>query len=369
MLQLRTWTFPIALVMAAQVAAAPAAAAPSIVEPRMLVSAGCANGAVYAVASDRQGNVAAAGYCGDLNGAFRTFVVKLDRDGTVVWTHRPEAAMRPANLAFDAAGSVIVAGQIGSATTTVGAVLKISSTGVPAWTRTVPPATPGNMSCASVATDADDAVFVSCGGSSPAAGAVVSYQSDGSDRWRTDAFDSTQSLTSANGRLYAASSTNVRIIDRATGAVITDARVSEAGSARVGLDGKVYVKSGAAGQAGGAIAIYDQALNALGSVTLKSALGAVRSYDYFDVDAAGNIYVLGAYYATPDLTGGGQYVAAFNASGDPQWQSAAEPSATYGVQQSPSSLNGALGGSLVSVSSSGKCYFSTYQYLLELPAR
>ena len=359
----------LALSIALGTAAAPAlaqgeGASSSAVTPKMLINAGCANGAVYSIASDAHGNVAAAGYCGDVNGAHTGFVAKADADGTVQWTYRPDSTMRPANLAFDTNGNVLVAGQTTTGAATVGAIIKIGLTGVPAWSRAVEAARGGNESCANVATDADDTVFVSCSSSPAASGSIVAYHADGTAAWRTDAFESAQALFTSSGTLYAASATNVRIVDRATGVVVSDARVSDAGSVRVGQDGKIYVKSD-----GGAMAVFDGALNAIGSVALNGALGAARSYDYFDVDARGNIYVLGAYYATTDLSGGGQYVAEFGPGGNPLWQYAADPAASFGPRQSPAALNKATGGSLVSVSAAGKSYVSTYLYLLEFPVR
>lgn len=370
MFQIRTFAFVVALLAATAPAMAQdeASSAPAAT-PKILINAGCSIGSVYSVASDQHGNVAVAGYCGNLNAAYRTFVTKADSEGVVQWTYRPAASTRPTNVALDGSGNVLVLGQTRVGTAIVGTVLKIDSTGVPAWSRTVEPAQPGNISCASLAVDADDSVYASCSGSPAPSGAIVAYYSDGTAIWRTNASEATPALFAANGKLYGASATNARVIDRASGVVLSDVHVSDSGSVRVGQDGKIYVKSRDAGQAGGAITVYDEALNPIGSIALNATLGAARSYDYFDVDARGNVYVLGAYYSTAELTGGGQYVAEFGPGGDALWQSAvAESSALFSPRQSPSALNGGIGASVVSVSHT-RCYVSTYLYLLEFPVR
>ncbi len=361
MLQMRM-AFSIALVLGAVPAAAQVESrSPAAVTPKIVVSAGCANGSVYSVASDADGNVAAAGYCGDPDSDVRAFVAKADPSGTVVWTYRPGGSIRPTTLAFDGNGNILVAGQSKVESSTVGTVLKISATGLLAWSRTVAPEQPGNMSCAGVAADSSAAIYVSCGGVSAV---VIAYSSNGDQIWRR-AFDSAQALSVVNGKLYAASSSGVSILDQ-SGAVLSDLRLSGGGAAHVGQDGKVYVKSS---DAANTIAVYDGTLSPIDPIVLKSELGAARSYDYFDVDAGGNVYVLGAYYSTAELNGGGQYVAKFDASGNAVWQSVAEPVSSFTASQSPAQLNRVLGGQLVSVSAAGQCYVSTYLYLLQLPAR
>ena len=357
----------IALVLAAVPAAAQVESrSPATVTPKIVISAGCQNGAVYSVASDATGNVAAAGYCGDPDADVRAFVAKADPTGTVLWTYRPGGSIRPTSLAFDSTGSILVAGQTRVGEVTIGTVLKIDSKGLPAWSRTVEPEQPGSTSCAGVATDADNSVYVSCGGATPPSGSVLAYRANGEQIWRRDGFDSAQALFVVNGKLFAASAAGVSILAQESGAMLSDVRLSGAGSVRVGQDGKIYVKSG---DADGAIAIYDETLSPLAPLVLKSALGAARSYDYFDVDAGGNVYVFGAYYSSAELTGGGQYVAKFDANGNLVWQSVAEPAQSFSPSQSPSGLNHVLGAQLVSVSGAGKCFVSKDLHLVELPAQ